>query len=216
MSMPLFICSQGMCLLTLAVALPSLRPPECAQSVLDHNCPKASPLQKGIFYLALYIIAFGTGGTKPNISTMGADQFDEFDPKEKFHKLSFFNWWVCAILIGILFSYTVLVYIQDNVSWAIGYGLCTIGLAVSVLVFLLGTPFYRHKMPLGSPLTRMLQVYVAAMRKWKVCVPENSKDLHELSLEEYTCNGRNRIDHTSSLRLSLINYFSTLQISSLY
>ncbi|XP_027349070.1 protein NRT1/ PTR FAMILY 5.2-like [Abrus precatorius] len=186
----------GMCLLTLAVSLPALRPPPCAQ---DQNCPRASAFQRGVFFLALYIIAVGTGGTKPNISTMGADQFDEFEPKERSYKLSFFNWWFFSILFGTLFSNTFLIYIQDNVGWTIGYGLPTLGLAISVLVFLVGTPFYRHKLPSGSPITRMLQVYVAAGRKWKLLVPDDTKELHELSVEEYASNGRNRIDHSSSL-----------------
>nr|XP_027188303.1 protein NRT1/ PTR FAMILY 5.2-like [Cicer arietinum] len=190
---------QGMCLLTLAVSVPSLRPPQCAEGVADQNCPKASPLQRGIFFLALYVIAAGTGGTKANISTMGADQFDEFEPKERSYKLSFFNWWFFSIFIGTLFSNTFLVYIQDNVGWAIGYGLPTIGLAISVMVFLVGTPLYRHKLPSGSPITKMLQVFVAAIRKWNAFVPEDPNELHDLSIEEYAYNGRNKIDHSSSL-----------------
>jgi peptide/histidine transporter 3/4 len=196
-----------MCLLTLAVSVKSLRPPQCAQGVADQNCPRASPLQRGIFFLALYIIAVGTGGTKPNISTMGADQFDEFEPKERSYKLSFFNWWFFSIFTGTLFSNTFIVYIQDRVGWAVGYGLPTAGLAVSVLVFLVGTPLYRHKLPSGSPITRMLQVFVAAIRKWKEQVPENPKELHELSIEEYANSGRNRIDQSFSLRLSLITFY---------
>ncbi|KAF9606905.1 hypothetical protein IFM89_029504 [Coptis chinensis] len=82
----------GMCLLTLAVSLPALRPPSCP-GIPDILCDKrATPFQVGIFYCALYIIAIGTGGTKPNISTMGADQFDDYEPKERIQKLSFFNW----------------------------------------------------------------------------------------------------------------------------
>lgn len=186
----------GMCLLTLAVSLPALRPPQCTQ---DHNCQPASSLQRGIFFFALYTIAVGTGGTKPNISTMGADQFDEFEPKERFHKLSFFNWWFFSIFFGTLFSNTFLIYIQDNVGWAVGYGLPTIGLAVSVLVFLVGSPFYRHKLPSGSPIAKMLQVLVAAVRKWKVHVPDDPKELHELNMEKYAIDRRSRIDHSSSL-----------------
>lgn len=197
----------GMCLLTLSVSLPSLRPPECDKGVEFQNCPKASPLQKSVFFLALYIIVLGTGGTKPNISTMGADQFDDFDPKEKSYKFSFFNWWYFSILIGVLFSTTFLVYIQDNIGWTLGYGLPTIGLAFSILVFLLGTPYYRHKLPQGSPMTRMLQVFVAALRKWNVRVPKDTNELHELSMEEYACKARNRIPHTSFFRLNLLPIF---------
>jgi len=202
-----------MCLLTLAVSLPALRPPPCDEG---KNCPEASSLQYGIFFLALYIIAIGTGGTKPNISTMGADQFDEFEPKERTHKLSFFNWWFFSIFFGTLFANTFLVYIQDRVGWTIGYGLPTLGLAVSVLVFLIGTPFYRHKLPSGSPITRMLQVYVAAVRKWKLRVPEDPKELHELSIEEYASTGRNRIDRSSSLRLSPSFYPFKLSKNTFY
>ncbi|KAG6785471.1 hypothetical protein POTOM_011204 [Populus tomentosa] len=147
-------------------------------------------LVKDIFYGALYIIALaaGSGGTKPNISTMGADQFDGFQPKED-RKLSFFNWWMFSIFFGTLFSNT-LVYIQDNVGWTLGYALPTLGLAVSIIVFLVGTPFYRLKLPAESPFTRMAQVLVAAVKKWKVPIPDDPKQLHELSLDEYIGSGK--------------------------
>ena len=46
----------------------------------------------GIVYPAMYIIAIGTGGIKPNVSTMGADQFDERYSQDRREKESFFNW----------------------------------------------------------------------------------------------------------------------------
>ena len=191
-----------MILLTLAVSLSALRPPSCGDGVKEQDCDnKASALQIGIFYLALYIIAIGTGGTKPNISTMGADQFDDYEPKERFQKLSFFNWWMFSIFLGTLFSNTFLVYIQDNVGWTVGYALPTVGLAVSIMVFIVGTRFYRHKPPSGSPLTRMAQVLVATVRKWRVVVPDEPKELHELPMEHYSGRGKFRLDHTSTLRL---------------
>ncbi|KAJ4968683.1 hypothetical protein NE237_015384 [Protea cynaroides] len=190
----------GMCLLTLAVSLPALKPPGCHQVDVS-LCKQASPLQLGAFFLALYILAIGTGGTKPNISTIGADQFDSFDPKEKVHKLSFFNWWMFSIFFGTLFANTFLVYIQDNVGWTLGYGIPTAGLAISVLIFLAGTPFYRHRLPTGSPFTRMAKVIVAAIRKWRVAIPSDPKELYELDSEEYTSKGKFRIDSTNTLRL---------------
>lgn len=187
-----------MCLLTLAVSIPGLKPPSCKKG---EQCAKASAMQVGVFYAALYIIAIGTGGTKPNISTMGADQFDDFEPKERKQKLSFFNWWMFSIFFGTLFSNTFLIYIQDKVGWTLGYGIPTIGLLVSVLVFLVGTRFYRHKLPSGSPLTRIFQVLITAAKKWKEPLPNDPKELHELSLEDYAKFGKFRIDHSSSLRL---------------
>ncbi|KAM5553278.1 protein NRT1/ PTR FAMILY 5.2-like [Rosa sericea] len=189
----------GMSVLTLAVSLPALKPPKCLDANVE-NCKKASTLHLAVFYGALYTLAIGTGGTKPNISTIGADQFDDFDPKEKAQKLSFFNWWMFSIFFGTLFANTFLVYIQDNVGWTLGYALPTLGLLISILIFLAGTPFYRHKVPSGSPFTRMAKVIVAAIRKWKVTLPSDPKELHELHLDEYATKGKFRIDSTPSIR----------------
>uniref|UniRef100_A0A7N0URC2 Peptide transporter n=2 Tax=Kalanchoe fedtschenkoi TaxID=63787 RepID=A0A7N0URC2_KALFE len=194
-----FIYLSGMCLLTLSVSIRGLRPPHCVEKDVS-KCPKASTLQLAVFFAALYTLTIGTGGTKPNISTIGADQFDDFHPKEKAQKLSFFNWWMFAIFFGTLFANTVLVYIQDNVGWTLGYGLPAAGLAISILVFLSGTPFYRHRVPGGSPFTRMAKVIVAAVRKSDRSVPTDPKELYELELEEYAKNGKFRIDSTPTLR----------------
>ncbi|XP_059448001.1 protein NRT1/ PTR FAMILY 5.2-like [Corylus avellana] len=190
----------GMSVLTLAVSLHGLKPPSCSDDTNIENCKKASTLQLAVFFGALYTLAVGTGGTKPNISTIGADQFDDFHPKEKSHKLSFFNWWMFSIFFGTLFANTVLVWIQDNVGWTLGYALPTLGLAISISIFLAGTPFYRHKVPAGSPFTRMAKVIVAAIRKWRVHIPNDPKELYELDLEEYAKKGKFRIDSTPTLR----------------
>lgn len=187
---------QGMCLLTTSVSVPSLKPPPCDGA----KCEPASALQVGAFFGALYILAIGTGGTRPNISTIGADQFDDFDPRERAHKISFFNWWLFAVFSGTLFANIIIVYLQDNVSWSIGYGIPTAGLFISVLIFLAGTPFYRHKVPRGSPLTRMARVLVAAIRKRRVPLPDNAMELHELDSEESAKKRKSRILSADSLR----------------
>ncbi|XP_010262416.1 PREDICTED: protein NRT1/ PTR FAMILY 5.2-like [Nelumbo nucifera] len=189
----------GMSLLTLTVSISALKPPPC-QQIDAADCKKASTAQLAAFFGGLYILALGTGGTKPNISTIGADQFDDFSPKEKAHKLSFFNWWMFSIFFGTLFANTFLVYIQDNVGWTIGYGLPTIGLLISVIIFMVGTPFYRHRVPTGSPFTRMARVIVAAIRKWRVPLPKDPKQLYELDSREYEEKGKFKIESTTSLR----------------
>ncbi|EPS70162.1 hypothetical protein M569_04600, partial [Genlisea aurea] len=188
----------GMILLTLTVSLHSLKPPSCTDPT-GLTCEKASSLQIAVYFAALYTVALGTGLTKPNISTIGADQFDEFDVKEKNLKLSFFNWWMFSISIGNFLAYTVLVYIQDNVGWSFGYGIPTVGLIVSLVIFCVGTPFYRHKPVKGSPFTTMVRVIVASFRKRDVTIPSDAKELYELDSDVYK-NGRHRIDSTSSLR----------------
>ncbi|XP_050216453.1 protein NRT1/ PTR FAMILY 5.2-like isoform X2 [Mercurialis annua] len=189
----------GMSVLTLSVSQPTLKPPTC-QDANTENCQKASTLQLAVFFGALYTLAIGIGGTKPNISTVGGDQFDNFDSKEKDQKLSFFNWWMFSNFFGSLFANTVLIYIQDNVGWSLGYGLPTLALLISITSILAGTPFYRHRVPSGSPFTKMTLVIVGAIRKWKVPIPTDPEELHELDLEDYARKGKFRIDSTPGLR----------------
>ncbi|XP_051152805.1 protein NRT1/ PTR FAMILY 5.2-like [Andrographis paniculata] len=188
----------GMSLLTLSVSIHPLKPSSCSDPI-GVQCEKPTTLQLTVFFGALYTLALGTGGTKPNISTIGADQFDEFDPKEKGQKLSFFNWWMFSIFLGTLFANTILVYIQDNVGWALGYGLPTIGLVISLMIFLAGTPFYRHKVPVGSPFMKMAKVIVASISKWKMDIPTDPKELYELDPQEYG-KGKYRINSTNDMR----------------
>ncbi|KAG0447845.1 hypothetical protein HPP92_028139 [Vanilla planifolia] len=78
---------------------------------IRHNhCKPALEASTRIFFTALYILAWARGGAKPNISTIGADQFDEFDPKERAGKVSFFNWWTFQHLLGHPIANTFLVY----------------------------------------------------------------------------------------------------------
>lgn len=128
-----------------------------------------------LFYTSLYIIALGAGGTKPNISTFGADQFDDFDPHEKHLKVSFFNWWMFCAFLGGLFATLGLVYIQENLGWGLGYGIPTIGLILSLIVFYIGTPVYRHKPKnVRSPAGDIVKVVFTALANWKLKVTSDN------------------------------------------
>ncbi|KAG0480710.1 hypothetical protein HPP92_011568 [Vanilla planifolia] len=104
----------GMCSLTLTTSLSWLRPEACISSNAEDCRSKTKGFQTAIFYCSLYIIGIGAGGRRANTTTLGAIQFDNFEPKERSQKFSFFNWWSFAQFIGGLFSCTVLVYIQEN------------------------------------------------------------------------------------------------------
>ena len=165
-----------MVLLTLTVALPALKPPPCPTQT---NCTNVSESSVKLFFFALYLIAIAIGGVKPCISTLGADQFDEEDEKERPMKQSFFNYWWIAVTGGAVVALTVLVYIQDHVGFGWGYGIPTVGMVFSTFLFLAGRRRYRYKLPQGSPLTQVAQVLVAATRKFRVKVPANAALLHE-------------------------------------
>ncbi|KAK4842738.1 hypothetical protein QYF36_026903 [Acer negundo] len=119
----------GMCTLTLSASVPVFKPAECVGSV----CPSATPAQYGVFFLGLYLIALGTGGIKPCVSSCGADQFDDTDPKERVKKGSFFNWFYFSINIGGLISSSLIVWIQDNAGWGLGFGIPALFMDTSLL-----------------------------------------------------------------------------------
>lgn len=185
-----------MVLLTIAVSIKLLKP-TCENGV----CNKASTSQIAFFYASLYIIAVGAGGTKPNISTFGADQFDDYNPHEKKLKGSFFNWWMFSSFIGALLATLGLVYIQENLGWGLGYGIPTVGLLVSLFIFYVGTPMYRHKVrKTKSPTGDLLRVSISAFAKRKHELPSHSSELHEVELQHYIDTGKRQVYHTPNFR----------------
>ncbi|XP_058109266.1 protein NRT1/ PTR FAMILY 8.1-like [Magnolia sinica] len=184
----------GMTLLTLSATVNGLKP-----SCHDKVCHPTTN-EKVVFYVAIYIIALGTGGIKPCVSSFGADQFDDSDESEKKRKSSFFNWFYLSINVGALIAGSVLVWIQMNKGWGLGFGIPAVAMAIAVISFFSGTRLYRHQKPGGSPLTRIFQVMVASFRKFQVEVPADKALLYENADEESLIKGSRKLDHTEQFR----------------
>ncbi|XP_050366913.1 protein NRT1/ PTR FAMILY 6.2-like [Argentina anserina] len=184
----------GTAALAISVKLPQLRPPHCDMTTAKNNCKQANEFQMGFLYMALYIIALGTGGLKSSVSGFGTDQFDEKDDKEKAQMAYFFNRFFFFISTGTLMAVTVLVYIQDQVDRSWAYAICSISMFIAILVFLSGTKRYRYKKSKGSPIVQIFQVIVAATRKRKMTVPSDVALLYENYPEA------SRIGHTEQFR----------------
>lgn len=133
----------------------------------------------GVLYVALYLIALGTGGLKSSVSGFGTDQFDEKDEKEKAQMAYFFNRFFFFISLGTLMAVTVLVYLQDEVGRSWAYGICSVSMLVAILIFFSGTKRYRYKKSSGSPIVQISQVIVAAINKRKMELPYNVELLYE-------------------------------------
>ncbi|XP_051182264.1 protein NRT1/ PTR FAMILY 8.3 isoform X1 [Lolium perenne] len=185
----------GLAILTLSALLPTLQPPACLGSV----CPEASLLQNGAFFLGLYMIALGAGGIKPCVSPFGADQFDDSDPTERVKQVSYFNWGYFCINIGSFTSGTLIVWIQDNLGWGIGFAIPTVFMALATASFFAASNMYRYQKPGGSPLTRVCQVVVAAFRKWHVEAPHDTSLLYEIDGQYSAILGSRKLEHTSEL-----------------
>ncbi|CAE6085377.1 unnamed protein product [Arabidopsis arenosa] len=183
----------GMTLLTISASVPGLTP------TCSGNSCHATASQTAVTFIALYLIALGTGGIKPCVSSFGADQFDDTDEKEKESKSSFFNWFYFVINVGAMIASSVLVWIQMNVGWGWGLGVPTVAMGVAVVFFFAGSKFYRLQKPGGSPLTRMLQVIVASCRKSNVKVPEDESLLYENQDAESSIIGSRKLEHTKIL-----------------
>ncbi|RID61591.1 hypothetical protein BRARA_E00726 [Brassica rapa] len=182
----------GLVLLTLSWFIPGLKP--CHQEV----CLEPRKAHEIAFFIAIYLISIGTGGHKPSLESFGADQFDEGHAEERKMKMSYFNWWSAGLCAGILTAVIVIVFIEDRVGWGVASIILTAVMTISLLIFLVGKPFYRYRKPLGSPLTPMLQVFVAAFAKRKLPYPSDPSLLHEVSKAELN-NGR-LLSHTTHVK----------------
>uniref|UniRef100_A0A2N9FZ14 Major facilitator superfamily (MFS) profile domain-containing protein n=1 Tax=Fagus sylvatica TaxID=28930 RepID=A0A2N9FZ14_FAGSY len=176
---------------TASASVPGLKP-TCTGK---ENC-HATVTQSTVCFVALYLIALGTGGIKPCVSSYGADQFDDSDEVEKKRKGSFFNWFYFSINVGALIASSLLVWIQDNVGWGWGFGIPAVTMAIAVVSFFSGTRLYRNQKPGGSPLTRMCQVVVASIKKYRVEVPADKSILYETADAESAIKGSRKLEHT--------------------
>ncbi|XP_057479330.1 protein NRT1/ PTR FAMILY 2.7-like [Actinidia eriantha] len=162
-----FISLLGTGLLTLTAMIPSLRPHPC-QNRSSTTCQTPSKTQFAILYTSLAMVALGIGAMRFTLSTMGANQFPNSKDTKKF-----FNWYLFSFYAGGIIGSTAIVFIEDNVSWAWGFGLCALANALGLVIFLCGTRFYVHVKPQGSPFTSLVQVIVASVRKRKVTESED-------------------------------------------
>ncbi|KAL6854413.1 hypothetical protein ACP4OV_019316 [Aristida adscensionis] len=154
-------------------------------------------IHRAAVYLALYLVALGCGGIRACTSALGADQFDGADPVERVAKGSFFNWYYFAISFGSLLSGTVLVWVQNNIGWGIGFAIPTFFTVAGLAVLVAGRKVYRYRNLEGSPLTRIFQVVVAATRNHHLILTEESTVLLEGSLQS---EAKPRSEHTGEFR----------------
>ncbi|XP_009358790.1 protein NRT1/ PTR FAMILY 5.6 [Pyrus x bretschneideri] len=182
----------GLILLCMSWFVPSFRP--CNTK----TCHEPRKIHEVVFFVAIYLISIGTGGHKPALESFGADQFDDDHREERKQKMSFFNWWSFGLCCGLILGVTVVVYVQDHVSWGVADIVVTAVMAVSLSIFIIGRRNYRYRKPTGSPLTPMLQVLVAAIAKRNQPHPSDPAQLYETPKSEKV-HGR-LLCHTKKLR----------------
>uniref|UniRef100_A0A1J3CMD1 Protein NRT1/ PTR FAMILY 5.12 n=1 Tax=Noccaea caerulescens TaxID=107243 RepID=A0A1J3CMD1_NOCCA len=163
----------GLALLTFSATIPSV----CKDQETNASC--VSQLKVTIFFCALYLIAIGEGGFKACLRAFGADQFDEQNPEESKAKSVYFNWSYFARSAGILATRLISNYVQENLSWALGFGIPCFSMILALFLFLLGTNTYRFstggeaRKHNNNPFVRIGRVFVAAAKNRRQTSPES-------------------------------------------
>ncbi|CAH1432263.1 unnamed protein product [Lactuca virosa] len=113
---------------------------------------------------------------------------------------NFFNWYYFFLSLASLSALTVVVYIQDSVSWGWGLGIPTIAMGIAFIAFLVGSSLYQKIKPEGSPFVRLAQVIAAAVKKRKSGVLTDDTLLYENKELDASISKDGRLVHTNQLR----------------
>ncbi|KAF5936575.1 hypothetical protein HYC85_024081 [Camellia sinensis] len=144
------------------------RSPECRNGANIMSCSPPQ-FQVILFFFSLYLIAFAQGGHKPCVQAFGADQFDGKDSEELKARSSFFNWWYLGLCGGPTAAFLFLNYIQDNISWGLGFGIPCISMVVALVIFMIGTRTYRYSIKghNNNIFFRIAKVFATAAKNWR-------------------------------------------------
>ena len=118
---------------------------------------------QAVYITGLFLVACGTGGIKANVSPFGAEQISNRGPAAI---EAFFRWFYWFINVGALVSYTVVVYIQQNISFFYGNLVPACTIILSLIVFLSGKQAYVLHSPTKSALTKILSIIKEAIKKY--------------------------------------------------
>ncbi|OMO51493.1 Proton-dependent oligopeptide transporter family [Corchorus capsularis] len=174
-----FVELSGFILLSIQAHIPQLRPPHCDMVSNGYYCEQAKGYKALIFFLALALVALGSGCLKPNIVSLGADQFtreDSSSNSKQSNKLStYFNIAYFAFCMGELIALTLLVWVQTHSGMDVGFGVSAAAMATGMVSLISGTLLYINKPPRGSIFTPIAQACIKIQNSgkkespWRLC-----------------------------------------------
>uniref|UniRef100_A0A0D3GT92 Major facilitator superfamily (MFS) profile domain-containing protein n=1 Tax=Oryza barthii TaxID=65489 RepID=A0A0D3GT92_9ORYZ len=185
---------QGTVFITVGAFLPSA-PALCN----TESCSSMNGTQHLVYFSGLYLTAIGCGGVRSALLPLGADQFNNDSSLDIQKRRNFFSLFYICVIFGVITSGTIVVWIQENVSWAIGYGVATACIALALIGFLVGTPIFRRHEPHGSPVRSVFQVIVASFRNLALELPADSSLLYEVRRKN-TQKSEPKLAHTDDFR----------------
>ncbi|XP_055337152.1 solute carrier family 15 member 2-like [Paramacrobiotus metropolitanus] len=142
------------------------------------------------FVSGLLLVAVGTGGIKPCVVTYGGDQF--VTGQERYRE-QFFSVFYFCINAGSLVSTFVTPILRSDVScfdqegcYPAAFGLPAGLLAVAVVLFVVGRPFYRNIPPTGNIVGKVLAcIWHALANKFRKNKPRGVKHWLDYASDKY-------------------------------
>ncbi|CAN4096342.1 unnamed protein product [Withania somnifera] len=165
-----FISLLGIVTLWLTAILKEARPHPCKLEL--GNCQKPSIAQFAFLFSSFGLMSLGAGGIRPCSLAFGADQFDNpKNPNNARIMQSFFNWYFAAVGISVLISVTVIVYIQTQFGWVVGFGVPAGLMLLATIAFVLGSALFIRINANKSLFTNFVQVAVVAWKNKRLALP---------------------------------------------
>lgn len=124
------------------------------------TCEPVRGANLSLLLLGLYLVPIGDGAMKACLPALGGDQFDPADPDEQRQEVSFYNWYTFAASTGGFVGLVFIVWVENSKGWGVGFAICAAFVLLGLLVWAAAFPLYRNQLPMGSPITRVLQVCI--------------------------------------------------------
>ena len=125
-----------------------------------------------ILLSGLGLMVIGAGGIRPCNLAFGADQFNPNTESGKKGINRFFNWYYFSLTFAMMVSFTLIAYVQSNVSWAWGLAIPTLLMLLSCVLFFKGSRIYVKVKRNRSPMIGAMQVFMVAIKKRHLKPPE--------------------------------------------
>jgi POT family proton-dependent oligopeptide transporter len=98
--------------------------------------------ENGVFFLALGLLAFGTGVIKPNISTLMGMTYDQQRPGNEQLRTDAFYMFYFAINVGAALSMATLPFIATRYGYRVAFLVPAVLMILALIAFAAGKPYY--------------------------------------------------------------------------
>eukprot|EP00057_Strongylocentrotus_purpuratus_P023974 XP_011678448.1 PREDICTED: solute carrier family 15 member 4 [Strongylocentrotus purpuratus] len=126
---------------------------------------KSSVACLGPLVVATLLTAIGGGSVRANLSPFGAEQVKHEGP-DKIR--TFFHWFYWSINIGSFIAFGGVAFVQQNMSFYVGYLMVAVAVVLSLVVFTCGRCIFLIKDPTGSVLPNTFKIIAQAFKRRKM------------------------------------------------